>query len=254
MSSTKVPLCSLRVSDLSLTLQGKQLAESLAIPFVNTASETLQLVLTPAHLELHAPAIGGPIIVDFLAGKNAHRRQFGGGRGQPLAKAVGLKGGATPRVIDATAGFGKDAFVLASLGCQVMMVEQQPLIAALVVDAMQRASEQEETAGIISRLQLHQGNAISYLSSLTEADRPDVVYLDPMYPAREKSALVKKEMQLLHQLVGPDSNTAELLDISRKVALKRVAVKRPKGAEYFANQKPHVSIESKNTRYDIYTP
>ena len=80
-----------------------------------------------------------------------------------------------------------------------------------------------------------------------------MVYLDPMYPAREKSALVKKEMQLLHQLVGTDSNSAELLNIARNVALKRVTVKRPKGAEFFADQKPHVSIESKNTRYDIYT-
>ena len=133
------------------------------------------------------------------------------------------------------------------------MIEQQPLVAALLADVMQRAQTDAESAQIISRMQLHKGNATKFLASLSEAERPDVVYLDPMYPAREKSALVKKEMQLLHQLVGPDSNSAELLNIARNVALKRVTVKRPKGAEFFADQKPHVSIESKNTRYDIYT-
>lgn len=212
-----------------------------------------QLVLTDLRLEIRAPQLGGPIFIDFAAGKNQHRRQFGGGRGQPLAKAVGLKQGLNPHIIDATAGFGRDAFVFASLGCRVTMIEQHPLVAALLEDALKRGQSAAETAQIVSRMQLHHGNAMNYLDTLNEIDRADVVYLDPMYPAREKSALVKKEMQLLHQLVGPDNNSEDLLNLARRAALKRVTVKRPKGAEYFAGQKPHVSIESKNTRYDIYT-
>lgn len=254
MPSDTVPPCTLRISDPTLQLQGEQLAAKLAIPLLNSFSESPQLVLTPTRLELQVPSIGGPIFVDFTGGKNAHRRQFGGGRGQPLARAVGLKGGLTPRIIDATAGFGKDAFVFASLGCQVLMIEQQPIIAALVADAMQRAKQHTDTSDIISRLRLHQGDAVTYLAEIAEADRPDVVYLDPMYPAREKSALVKKEMQFLQQLVGTDNNNRELLAVSRQAAIKRVVVKRPKGAEYLADQQPHASIESKNTRYDIYTP
>jgi 16S rRNA (guanine1516-N2)-methyltransferase len=235
-----IQITSLAVTDATLSNRAALLAEQLNLELMLPDAEKAQLILTPNRLEIRYPQLGGPVFIDFVSGKNQHRRQFGGGRGQPLAKAVGLKNGA-------------NAFVFASLGCQVTMIEQQPLVAALLADAMQRAQTDAETAQIISRMQLHQSDATKYLASLNEAERPDVVYLDPMYPAREKSALVKKEMQLLHQLVGPDSNSAELLNIARKVALKRVTVKRPKGAEFFADQKPHVSIESKNTRYDIYT-
>lgn len=248
-----VQIHSLAVTDAELDDTAVLLADSLGLPVVPLDIQSAQLVLLPSRLELRVPDIGGPIFIDFTAGKNQHRRQFGGGRGQPLAKAVGLKKGATPHIIDATAGFGRDAFVFASLGCRVTLIEQNPVMAALLADALQRAVDNSAVTEIISRMQLHQGDAVDYLTSLSEADRPDVVYLDPMYPSRDKTALVKKEMQLLHQLVGPDNNSSELLNVSREVALKRVAVKRPKGAEFFANQQPHVSIESKNTRYDIYT-
>ena len=243
----------LAVTDATLRDEASLLAEKYQLELNILDSEKAQLVLTASRLEIRVPQLGGPVFIDFTAGKNQHRRQFGGGRGQPIAKAVGLKKGANPSIIDATAGLGRDAFVFASLGCQVTLIEQQPLVAALLADAIQRAQTDSETAEIIARMQLQHGNAMDYLASLSEAERPDVVYLDPMYPAREKSALVKKEMQLLHQLVGPDSNSEDLLNLARKVALKRVTVKRPKGADYFANQRPHVSIESKNTRYDIYT-
>lgn len=248
-----IQINTLAVTDATMSDEASLLAEKYQLELNILDSEKAQLVLTASRLEIRVPQLGGPVFIDFTAGKNQHRRQFGGGRGQPIAKAVGLKKGANPSIIDATAGLGRDAFVFASLGCQVTLIEQQPLVAALLADAIQRAQTDVEAAEIIARMQLHHGNAMDYLANLSETERPDVVYLDPMYPAREKSALVKKEMQLLHQLVGPDSNSEDLLNLARKVALKRVTVKRPKGADYFANQKPHVSIESKNTRYDIYT-
>lgn len=248
-----IQITSLAVTDAELNNKAILIAPHCGLQVAALDSNIAQLVLSNSRLEIRVPELGGPVFIDFTAGKYQHRRQFGGGRGQPLAKAVGLKKGATPYIIDATAGFGRDAFVFASLGCRVKLIEQNPVIAALLADALQRAVEDHEVKDIISRMQLHQGNAVDYLAGLSETDRPDVVYLDPMYPSRDKSALVKKEMQLLHQLVGPDSNSLDLLNVSREVALKRVAVKRPKGAEFFANQQPHVSIESKNTRYDIYT-
>ena len=79
-----------------------------------------------------------------------------------------------------------------------------------------------------------------------------MIYIDPMYPSRAKSALVKKEMQLLHQIIGPDTDNDSLLTIALDVALKRVVVKRPKTAQPLTKQKPSSFIESKNTRYDIY--
>ncbi|MFW5426883.1 MAG: class I SAM-dependent methyltransferase [Methylophagaceae bacterium] len=235
-----------------LESNAKELADKLALPYSAVNPEQIQLVITQQHIEIRAPDLGNPIFIDFEQGKNAHRRQFGGGRGQPLAKAIGLKKGATPTIIDATAGFGRDAFVLANLGCKITLIERNPLIAILLDDALQRAAENPDINEVIARMSLINDNAIHYLSNLENDLRPDVIYLDPMYPSREKSALVKKDMRLLHELAGPDTDSEQLLTTARVTALKRVVVKRPKSAPLVGEQKPDTSIESKNTRYDIY--
>jgi len=230
----------------------KQLSLQLSLPFSPLDSEQLQLILTTQHLEIRAPELGNPIFIDFEHGKNAHRRQFGGGRGQPLAKAIGLKKGATPSIIDATAGFGRDAFVLANLGCEIRLIERQVLISHLLEDALHRASTNPDLQDVIDRMSLIKQDAVSYIEQLGQQDCPDVIYMDPMYPSREKSALVKKDMRLLHQLAGSDTDSEQLLTTARSKALKRVVVKRPKSAPFVGKQKPATSIESKNTRYDIY--
>lgn len=252
MQPKSLCMCSLRVSDPSLTPQGQKLAQALGLPFVSDSSDMLQLVLTPLRLELSAPKIGGPISIDFVSGKNAHRRQFGGGRGQPFARAIGLKKGQNPSIIDATAGFGRDAFVLASLGCQVTLLEQNTLLVALLQNALQRAYDDDDILPIVSRMQVHATESIDFLTALDPTQHPDVIYLDPMYPDREKAALVKKDMQLLHQLVGEDTQSTALLRVALQKACKRVVVKRPKNAGFVAGHRPNVSISSKNTRYDIY--
>ena len=229
--------------------KAQDLASKLKLPFADLNPQQIQLVLSE-QLEIRAPELGNPIFIDFEQGKNAHRRQFGGGRGQPLAKAIGLKKGATPTIIDATAGFGRDAFVLANLGCQITLIERNPLIAALLDDALQRATENPEITDIIKRMSLVNNDAIEHLNQLSQ--RPDVIYMDPMYPSREKSALVKKDMRLLHQLAGPDTDSEQLLTTARSTALKRVVVKRPKSAPFVGELTPTTSIESKNTRYDVY--
>lgn len=240
-------------SDSSTLVPSAQLlADKLSLPFSALNDDHIQLVMTQQHIEIRAPNLGNPIFIDFETGKNAHRRQFGGGRGQPLAKAIGLKKGATPTIIDATAGFGRDAFVLAHLGCQITLIERNPLITTLLDDALHRASENQEIKEIIDRMSIINKDAVDYLNSLSEQQRPDVIYMDPMYPSREKSALVKKDMRLLHQLAGPDTDSEQLLTTARNTAQKRVVIKRPKPAPFVGNHKPATSIESKNTRYDIY--
>jgi 16S rRNA (guanine1516-N2)-methyltransferase len=92
-----------------------------------------------------------------------------------------------------------------------------------------------------------------YLRTLPPQHRPDVIYLDPMYPHRDKSALVKKEMRYARALVGEDTDAGELLDIALKTARRRVAVKRPKSAAPLPGPQPAAEIASTNTRYDIYT-
>ena len=235
-----------------LDTKARQIAEKIKIPFAPLNELQIQLVVSQSHIEIRATRLGKPIFIDFEQGKNAHRRQFGGGRGQPLAKAIGLKKGATPTVIDVTAGFGRDAFVLASLGCQITLIERNSLIASLLDDALTRASNNPNIDSIIDRMSLINNDAVEYLTQLNIQYRPDVIYMDPMYPSREKSALVKKEMRLLHQLAGPDTDSEKLLTIARKTAKKRVVVKRPKSAYFIGEQKPSTSIASKNTRYDIY--
>ena len=214
------------------------------------------------YLSLYATSgkLGGAITIDFCGGKTQHRRHFGGGRGQPLAKAIGLKGGVNPTVVDATAGLGKDAFVIANLGAQVMLIERSPILAALLEDGLGRASHNPELKTIVTDcMNLVTADAIEWLTNLPTEQYPDVVYMDPMYPHRNKSALVKKEMRVLRELVGEDEDASQLLHVALTCAKRRVTVKRPRTAPILSgsilnNRKPNSTVESKNTRYDIYVP
>lgn len=208
--------------------------------------------------KLDEPKLGS-ITVDFAGGAVAHRRKFGGGRGQAIAKAAGLNKGATPTVLDGTAGLGRDAFVLASLGCKVQMIERNPVVAALLDDGLFRAKQDPEIGGWVSeRMSLLHASSLSALSQLAddnEFQRPDVIYLDPMYPHPEnkkKSALVKKEMRVFQTLVGADHDADGLLAPALRLASKRVIVKRPDYADWLDNQKPSMAIETKKNRFDVY--
>lgn len=206
------------------------------------------LLLTPYRLELHAGRGMGAVCVDFAGGKLAHRQRFGGGRGQAIARAAGLKQGKNPSVIDATAGLGRDAFVLASLGSEVILLERSPVVAALLEDGLQRAAGLQALIPIISRMELRTGQAAGLLKGLSA----DVVYLDPMYPHREKAALVKKEMRIFRELVGEDADAGELLPLALHSARQRVVIKRPAYAPPLAGMEPSMAITTRNHRFDVY--
>ncbi|MGM3187440.1 16S rRNA (guanine(1516)-N(2))-methyltransferase RsmJ [Musicola paradisiaca] len=218
-------------------------------------TSTLALVLTPERLELRKrdePKLGA-ISVDFASGAMAHRRRFGGGRGEAVAKAVGIKKDYLPDVVDATAGLGRDAFVLASLGCRVRMVERHPVVAALLDDGLQRGYQDAEIGGWLrERLTLLHASSIDALADITPP--PDVVYLDPMFPHRQKSALVKKEMRVFQTLVGADDDADALLAPARRLARKRVVVKRPDYAPPLAGLPAQSALETKSHRFDFYLP
>lgn len=191
-----------------------------------------------------------PIQVNFASGSASYRRQHGGGMGEAIAKAVGLNKNRALTVLDATAGLGRDAFVLASLGAKVTMVERNPLVAALLGDGLRRASEHPElSAWLPERMQLHFLPAQQALSTLAAVD---VVYLDPMFPERQKSALVKKEMRAFHDVVGEDPDADELLPAALALATKRVVVKRPSYAPALADTAPSHQVKGKNNRFDVY--
>lgn len=193
----------------------------------------------------------GAILVDFVTGSSAHRRKFGGGKGQAIAKAVGLNKGATPHVLDATAGLGRDAFVLASLGCEVTLHERHPVVAALLYDGLHRAY-QDSDIGQWMRCNMSMAFGSSHDLLASTGCQPDVVYLDPMFPHREKSALVKKEMRVFQTLVGDDNDADGLLDFAYELASKRVVVKRPDYAPFLNNKKPSMQITTKKNRFDVY--
>lgn len=192
-----------------------------------------------------------PFCVDFLSGKVAHRHQFGGGKGQLIAKAVGLKKYPSPTVLDLSAGFGQDAFVLASLGCQVTMVERCEVMARLLADGLRRFYLEEPEMQTQLRL-VHQ-NAATTLISL-DTILPDVIYFDPMYPDTGNTALNKKEMQVLRMLAGDDIDAVDVLMLARSRALKRIVIKRPRHGDYLGGEAPDFQVVGKSSRYDVYLP
>ena len=194
----------------------------------------------------------GAISADFYGPRVSYRRTKGGGRKQMLAKAVGLKKGACPAVIDCTAGLGRDAFVLASLGCRVVMLERVTVVHALLNDGLLQARIHNcsELNEILDRMELISADALKYLK--VPELKTDVVYLDPMFPEPYRGTLVKKEMQIFQNLIGIDDDSDALLDLALSVAGHRVVVKRPRIAPHLSNSKPSYTLKGKSNRFDIY--
>lgn len=187
---------------------------------------------------------------DFTGGAVGHRFRFGGGRGQALPRAVGMKDGKTPEIVDATAGLGRDAFLLASLGAQVTLIERSPEMHRLLEDGLARALEAGgDVAGVIARMTLLHGDARDLLPAL----RPEVVLVDPMHPPRKKSALVKSELRLIREIAGTDEDSADLMAVALAAGTRRVVLKWPQRADPMKGLRPAShQITGKSTRYDVF--
>ena len=235
------------------------LAERLRLPLLESIEDgandaDLILVRTALRLELRdlGERRARPVFVDFIGGATGFRRRSGLSGNQPIAKAVGIRSG-TRTVLDATAGLARDSFLLACLGCRVLAVERSPILAALVEDGLRRAARDgaPELRQVIERITLIHGDARDIFGNTEGVEAPDAIYLDPMYPTKTKVALAKKEMRLCRLLVGDDADAGELLDLSRRVAKRRVAVKRPRLAPPLGSE-PDTRTLSKQVRYDVY--
>ena len=242
------------------------LAESLAIPLLEAGVPSgsdldYYLRLDPAGLGLYSTARDAPgaVRVDF-SNQRLNYRVLNKPRHQNLVKAVGLNkvaphSGPRLRILDAAAGLGKDAFLLASLGCYVTMLERSNIVHAMLADGLERALLADNTqaktaiADAASRLSLRGGDFLDLAATLEPVD---VVYLDPMFPARTKSARVKKDMFLLQGLLGHAENQAELLDVALNLALSRVVVKRGKLSPALDQRAPDISYKGRSSRYDVY--
>jgi 16S rRNA (guanine1516-N2)-methyltransferase len=190
------------------------------------------------------------LVIDFVGGAIGYRFRSNGGRTHPLAKAAGLTKGNAPDVIDATAGLGRDAYLLASMGARVTLLERNAAVYALLQEGLAKASAADpDIAAVVARTTLIHGDAKELLPSL----HADVVLVDPMHPPRGNTALVKQEMRLLRELVGPDPDALELMQTALSSAGKRVVLKWPLRAAPLAGlPKPTYSMIGKTVRYDVF--
>ena len=212
------------------------------------------LVVTPSGLELRDPSqprMKG-VRADFLS--PAMRRRASGGAGRrPLLRAVGFRGQPL-EVIDATAGLARDAFVLAAAGCRVTAVERNPVIAAMLDDALRRAAEDPATGSWLpQRLALVEADARELIAALADDRRPDVICIDTMFPPRSKSALAGKEMRICRLVAGSDADAGSLLEVAMRFARRRVVVKR-RLHDRGPWPRPQVRFEARSVRYDVYLP
>lgn len=206
-----------------------------------------QIKALPQQAETSTPRLGlypsdehpefkKPIFINFYQYPRFHAK---------LRKVLKISAGST--IIDATAGFCRDAVIMANMGAQVLALERSPMIWALIQNAALHSP--------LPNLDLKFADALTFLTELPTTKRPDAIYLDPMFPeslSSHKTALVKKEMRILRDIVGPDLDSKDLLNIAQKKALDRVVVKRSQTDPYLGNTEPHFSAVGLRNRYDIY--
>jgi len=196
---------------------------------------------------------GARMRIDFTQGKAA-LRQAQSSKDQSLVRALGLhKLSQAQRqathVIDATAGLGQDGWIIACQGCKTTLLEETPLVAAMLHHAIEQAAGEPALASIAKNVEVMNVRSQDYDA------RADIIYLDPMFPAKKKQAKVKKGMQFLQALL-PDSDNTHLLQHALNAATSRVVVKRPNGATVIAGTENWsgqlTTVETDATRFDIY--
>jgi 16S rRNA (guanine1516-N2)-methyltransferase len=193
--------------------------------------------------------------VDFLDPTLLYRLHTSGKR-QGIGKAVGLDKATGISVLDATAGLGRDALVLAHLGCHVHMLEKSPLIHALLEDGLRRARADldQQLGSALKRMQLFHSDARQWFKDIQQETlpKPDVVYLDPMFPPRSKSASVKKDIALLQNVLEEEADFPGLLALARSCARHRVVVKRPGNKAGKDVPEPTLIVPGKAAHFEVY--
>ena len=249
------PLTGILYTEPDQKERAEQLACSLELPII-TNSNGYDFVLSyiDGKLNLFTPndsSNPGKVYVEFIQGSAGFRRKQG--KKEMLIKAIGFRKNQSLSVLDTTGGMGTDSFLMAGYGCMVHVIERNQIVAALLQDGLWRASQHVDTCDIAERIHLSVQDSHQLLHSFIGFKKEyDVIYLDPMFPKRNKSALVKKEMQMLQKLIGYEDDTEPLFTTALAVAAKRVVVKRPKTSPSLAHHKPSYTLSGKTTRFDVY--
>jgi len=215
-----------------------------------------------------------PLFVDFLPPPTSRLRRR---TGKPDLLLQAVKGVKDAVIYDLTAGLGQDSLLLACAGAsRVHMIERDPIVATLLEDALRRLQvlseaarsdldTKDEAAILFQCMSLHCGDSVVLLEQSDDEKSllPDIVYLDPMFPARKKSASVKKNMQVLHSLLGSQeiddealqNDQTALLRTAHRAARARVIVKRPIRAPPLLPEeelRPDYSVTGSINRWDVY--
>ncbi len=234
--------------------RAKAIAKKLNLPILNEITADFPFVLCLGHdgLSLRSTETKRmkPLRVDFTSRQALYRFRAASRKVEAIAKAVGLKRNITPIVLDVTAGLGQDAFILVVLGCQMTLIERSPIVCALLEDGLNRAKKDARVCHAVERICLIEGDSIQYMRTLKS--KPDVVYIDPMFPKRKKQAAVKKGMAILQALLIDAVDVKLLFDAAIETAKNRVVVKRPRLAEFIAETKPSFSVQGSSSRFDVY--
>lgn len=226
------------------------LCELLSLPVVSVDDQDHDYLLLYGDSGLALQSVHEnykPLRIDFCQGLLAQRKRCSA-KQEDIVKAIGLLDSKKPMVLDVTAGLGRDAFILAGHGYSVVMLERSPIMVVLLEDALQRLQQQSTKQPIDFRLL--RCDARQYLQQ-QEYLESTVVYLDPMHPERAKSALVKKELRMVRDVVGDDPDSEELFELALACA-RRVVVKRPKLSGFLSGKEPLRQLVGKSTRFDIY--
>ena len=237
--------------------QARELAQKLNLQMVPWDAGGIVLRLDIDGLALCQQKTGKkPVIVriDYVRGPFAYRLRHGS---HLLCRAVRVKGINSRKlsVLDATAGLGRDAFLLANAGRQVRMIERHPVLAVLITDGLHRAALHGHSRPIVERISLEQGESMDIMTRFLTEDRlPDVVYLDPMFPGTKKSAKVGKEAAMLQALAASYNRKSDrkLLALALETARHRVVVKRPLRGPGLSDAAADIVLKGKTVRYDIY--
>ncbi len=260
-SSDRTRVCVLAAEPCSgVHARARALADELEAPYFpsgsppRTEKEDLILAVTSDRLELreNTSRRSRPLFVDFTSGDLDRRRRTATAKNQPLARALGLRKGPS-FVVDATAGFLGDTFHLACLGCRVVAIERSPVMAILAADGLARGlrSGLPNLVDILGRIRLIHADAKEFLSRPDLPFSPDAIFLDPMYDGVDRTALSRKELRIARELVGGDPDAGALFDIARKVARRRVVVKRHPSAPPLS-EPVSVQFRARAVRYDVY--
>jgi len=183
----------------------------------------------------------------FTVGAIAQRARQGG---QLLVRACNNRQRNIHTVLDLTAGWGVDGYILARHGQDVTLLEQNQLVQAIVAFSLQRLAADPEKGAFAKQLKIINAEALHFLNDLAE-QRYDCIYLDPMFAAHKSGAKPAKEMQILQALTD---NTAieTCFELALRHARKRVVVKRAAKASTLTSLKPDMVHRAKSVRFDVY--